>query len=58
MLSPQQIFYELLFHVKKEEWHQIINPNEEVCKIIEIQYGDKVEENDIERLYYFDSEIR
>mgnify|MGYP001187184551 CR=1 FL=1 len=46
-----------IFHVKKEEWHQIINPNDEVCKIIEIQYGDKVEENDIERLYYFDSEI-
>ena len=27
----------------------------EECKIIEIQYGDKVEETDIERLYYFNS---
>ena len=43
------------FHVKKNEWHQIINPHNEECKIIEIQYGDKVEESDIERLYYFDS---
>ena len=44
-----------VFHVKKNEWHQIINPHNEECKIIEIQYGDKVEESDIERLYYFDS---
>ena len=42
-----------IFKVKKGEWHQIINPNDEVCKIIEIQYGDKVQESDIERLYYF-----
>ena len=44
-----------VFHVKKNEWHQLINPNKEVCKIIEIQYGDKVEESDIERLYYFET---
>ena len=43
-----------VFFVKKNEWHQIINPNQKVCKIIEIQYGDKVEESDIERLYYFE----
>ena len=42
-----------IFQVKNE-WHQIINPNSEICKIIEIQYGDKVKESDIERLYYFD----
>ena len=29
------------FHVKNE-WHQIINPYKEVCKIIEIQYGEKL----------------
>ncbi len=45
-----------IFHVKKEEWHQIINPNDKICKIIEIQYGDLVEEKDIERLYYFEEE--
>ena len=43
-----------IFQVKKNEWHQIINPNSEICKIIEIQYGDEVKESDIERLYYFD----
>jgi mannose-6-phosphate isomerase-like protein (cupin superfamily) len=42
------------FFVKKEEWHQIINPYDSPCHIIEIQYGPKTEEDDIERLYYFD----
>lgn len=42
------------FIVNKESWHQIINLNEEPCHIIEIQYGKKTEEDDIERLYYFD----
>ena len=30
------------FQVKQKEWHQIINPFDQVCKIIEIQYGKKV----------------
>tara|TARA_B100000035_G_scaffold72540_1_gene59872 strand:- start:2179 stop:2958 length:780 start_codon:yes stop_codon:yes gene_type:complete len=42
-----------VFTVKTKEWHQIINTSDEVCKIIEIQYGDQVQESDIERLYYF-----
>ena len=42
------------FLVKKNEWHQIINPNKLECRIIEIQYGKEVIENDIERLYYYD----
>lgn len=42
-----------VFTIKKEEWHQIINDSENLCKIIEIQYGAKVEESDIERLYFF-----
>ena len=41
------------FYVKRNEWHQITNPSKKVCKIIEIQYGEIVEESDIERLYYF-----
>ena len=41
------------FVVRLEEWHQIINPNQEKCRIIEIQFGDKVIESDIERLYYY-----
>tara|TARA_Y100000992_G_C21254393_1_gene487699 strand:- start:342 stop:1118 length:777 start_codon:yes stop_codon:yes gene_type:complete len=42
------------FQIKKEEWHQLINPNDKPCKIIEIQYGEKVEEEDIERLFHFE----
>ena len=36
-----------------ETWHQITNPFDEICKIIEIQYGTRVEEEDIERQFFF-----
>mgnify|MGYP006177499401 CR=1 FL=1 len=36
-----------------EDWHQITNPFDVPCHIIEIQYGEKTDEDDIERLYYF-----
>ena len=36
--------------VPKKQWHQIINPFQESVHIIEIQYGDKCIENDIERI--------
>ena len=42
--------------IKKEAWHQIINPFEKPCHIIEIQYGEKTIEDDIERLRYFDKD--
>ena len=42
------------FLISKGDWHQIINPFEEDCHIIEIQYGDSVVEEDIERLNYYD----
>ena len=42
------------FLVKVKDWHQITNPFNQTCKIIEIQYGDKTEESDIERLHYYD----
>jgi D-beta-D-heptose 7-phosphate kinase/D-beta-D-heptose 1-phosphate adenosyltransferase len=31
------------------EWHRIYNPFEEPCKIVEIQYGEQCNEEDIER---------
>lgn len=40
--------------VAKNSWHQITNPYKKECRIIEIQFGEKVEEDDIERLYYFE----
>ena len=42
------------FIVKEGQWHQIVNPFEEDCHIIEIQYGDAVIEEDIERLNYYE----
>ena len=41
------------FIVDEGQWHQIINPFEDECHIIEIQYGDSVVEDDIERLSYY-----
>ena len=41
------------FFVKKRHWHQITNPFDEVCKIIEIQFGKETVEEDIERLSYY-----
>ncbi len=45
---------ESVLFIKKEAWHQIINPHDEPCHIIEIQYGDATIEEDIERLRYFE----
>ena len=42
-----------LLTLPKEAWHQITNPFDEACKIIEIQYGSRVEEEDIERKFFF-----
>lgn len=39
-----------VFEVSREDWHQIYNPFEEECRIIEIQYGDETSEEDIERI--------
>ena len=38
------------------EWHQITNPFNETCRIIEIQYGEEVVEDDIERIDYYKPE--
>lgn len=47
-LSPEDIFF-----VKTKCWHQIYNDNDQNCHIIEIQYGNKTDENDIERLSFY-----
>ena len=36
-------------HIPKGDWHQLINPNEIPCRIVEIQYGEECVEEDIER---------
>lgn len=36
-------------HIDHKEWHQLINEDDEPLKIVEIQYGDRCVEEDIER---------
>ena len=35
------------------EWHQITNPFDKTCHLIEIQYGEECVEDDIERTEYY-----
>ena len=44
------------YSVPLEEWHQITNPFDEACHLIEIQYGEECIEDDIERTEYYSSE--
>lgn len=37
-------------HIKRSEWHQLANEGTESLKMIEIQYGERCVEEDIERL--------
>ena len=43
------------FIVQVKQWHQIFNPYDSDCHIIEIQYGDATEETDIERLHFYEN---
>ncbi len=45
---------EEVFHIKQGDWHQLINPTQDACHIIEIQYGETTSEEDIERLFYYE----
>ena len=35
--------------IPKGEWHQLLNPYDMPCRVVEIQYGERCEEEDIER---------
>lgn len=41
------------YNVPLGEWHQITNPFDKACHLIEIQYGEAVVEDDIERIEYY-----
>ena len=43
-------------HVELGDWHQITNPFNETCKIIEIQYGKETIETDIQRHSYYNND--
>jgi D-beta-D-heptose 7-phosphate kinase/D-beta-D-heptose 1-phosphate adenosyltransferase len=36
-------------HIPRGQWHQLCNPGNEPLRVIEIQYGNRCEEDDIER---------
>jgi cytidyltransferase-like protein len=38
------------FIVPVGEWHRLVNHSDRPCKIVEIQYGEDCDENDIERI--------
>jgi cytidyltransferase-like protein len=38
------------YKIPVHEWHQLTNPYDVPCKIVEIQYGQSCEESDIQRL--------
>lgn len=48
-LPPTLLKEHLEFKIPVGEWHQLTNPYEVPCKIVEIQYGLKCIEEDIER---------
>ncbi len=55
-INETNLSTEDVFHIKQGEWHQLINPFEKPCHIIEIQYGELTSEEDIERLYYYNKD--
>ena len=48
-LPSKHLKYHEEFKVHVGEWHQLCNPFEAPCRIVEIQYGDQCIEEDIER---------
>jgi cytidyltransferase-like protein len=48
-LPPTMLKEHLEYKVPIGEWHQLTNPYEVPCKIVEIQYGEQCIEEDIER---------
>jgi cytidyltransferase-like protein len=43
------LFTHQSIHINQGKWHQLTNPFASPCKVIEIQYGEKCIEEDIER---------
>ena len=48
-LPPRTIAVHEEYDVGLGDWHQLTNPFDLPCKIVEIQYGERCEEEDIER---------
>jgi cytidyltransferase-like protein len=48
-LPPTHLYPHQEYRIAVGEWHQLTNPFDRPCKIVEIQYGDQCIEEDIER---------
>jgi mannose-6-phosphate isomerase-like protein (cupin superfamily) len=48
-LPPCHLHPHQEYRIAVGEWHQLTNPFDVPCKIVEIQYGDQCTEEDIER---------
>ena len=48
-LPPKHLVRHESFVIPKGEWHQLLNNTDAPCKIVEVQFGDICEEDDIER---------
>ena len=48
-IIEQQFSRHQRVHITIESWHQLSNPFAEPCRIVELQYGARCSENDIER---------
>jgi cytidyltransferase-like protein len=48
-LPPKHLTKHQAFDIPLGEWHQLTNPFDAPCRIVEIQYGTQCVENDIER---------
>lgn len=47
--TTEQLYRHDTFKVPAGEWHQLSNPYSEPCRIVEIQYGARCTEDDIDR---------
>lgn len=49
VLPPTHLHPHQEYRIAVGEWHQLTNPFDQPCKIVEIQYGEQCAEEDIER---------
>jgi cytidyltransferase-like protein len=47
--SHKQLHKHQTVLIEKQSWHRLYNPFSEPCRIVEVQYGENCEEEDIER---------
>jgi len=48
-LSPLEMSTFKQVQIPQGDWHRLSNPYDVPCKIVEIQYGEACDEEDIER---------